>query len=823
MAKIHMISSIYMCDRQTSSALIAGFVVLLCVLLVGFPQLVMAQEISDSALPQLITPPADSLFYSPEPVDSLFYAADSVSYYQEKEQIRLFGNTSVQYHEFSIGSDSLLVDMQNKKAYSFGNTVMQDGEQILLGSDVSYDIDTQTGVMTEGASKFDKGFYTGESIRKIADDIYDVDNGSFTTCDLEEPDFWFTAKELRIYRGDKIVGKPVIAYVNHLPVFYFPFVTIPIRRGRHTGFLIPVPGYNSVDGKFLRDISWYYPYKDYADLTLSMDVMERTGWKAEVSLTYLDRYRLSGGFNGIFQRKVSGDQTYYDWSLRANHHQELANKSTFDLNLDFVSNKRVWESSDILDESLAQQVTSSISYRKPLLSSYLNIGANYTEDLINDRVSVTLPSASISFPTRPVYELFYKPQRTPDTWWSNLGYSYSVRYDHIGAIKDSLRSLQDIIWNNEPDPADTTSMLVQHNMGIKHHLGLSYNWKLRGWLGLQHGITYNEAWFDRDKEDGSQLVRGNDYSFYTNSSFNIYGIHNYKSSWLKSVRHIITPSLGFSYNPDLTGNQRFYSFGGIGLASGARSANLSLSVEQKWQIKYGKDNKKVNDLIGLSSRISGNLLKDKPFGSLTHSAYFHPGNFALGEFRLPGSKLRLSNLMLGYSAQYTLTHDPYKFQILNWHSASQYLTHAFTLTGNAPYKIYFEHPKNRVFDAYSPQDSLQIQSEQIAAKDNRGSWKLSLSHDLAGTSTLLHPTSQNLRADVSLKVSANWALSYSTYFDLKGKDQLSQSINLTRDLHCWKLEFSYTKRNEFWEYRIALFNTMLPDALRFQTHDSKKY
>ncbi|NMD13501.1 MAG: LPS-assembly protein LptD, partial [Candidatus Cloacimonetes bacterium] len=98
-----------------------------------------------------------------------------------------------------------------------------------------------------------------------------------------------------------------------------------------------------------------------------------------------------------------------------------------------------------------------------------------------------------------------------------------------------------------------------------------------------------------------------------------------------------------------------------------------------------------------------------------------------------------------------------------------------------------------------------------------------LSQDISGEKGIFEPSSSNLRLNASLKVTDNWYVTYGNYYNLKEKDLISQSVNLSRDLHCWKLEVSYSTRNEYWEYRIALFNTSLPDALRFQTRDSKNY
>lgn len=784
----------------------------------------LAQAVGERETVPATTSASDSLNAAGAKEDSLFYRADSVSYHMTSERIHLYGNTEVRYQDSKISADSLYIDLDSEQAVTFGKTVMQDGEQILIGRDVYYDVASQTGVLQDGISRIEKGYYAGGEIRKTGANSYDIDHGSFTSCEAEEPDFWFEADQLRIYRGDKIVGRPVIAYVNHFPVFYFPFMSVSIRRGRHPGFLIPEPGYNTVDGKFLRDVAWYFPYQDYADFIVGMDIMERTGWKAKLDMNYTKRYIYNGFLQGAYQKRIDSWQTNYDWSLRAGHHHELKDKATFDVNLDFVSSKRIWESSDILDESLAERLTSSISYRKPLLGSYLNAGAVFTQDLANDRASVSLPSVSFSVPSRPVYELFTKPDRSPDAWWSNISYNYAVRLDHVGEINDPNYSFGDVIWDNTPDPAIPGAYINRHNIGIKHAFGLSYNWKLRGWLNMRQGLDYNEAWFDRDKNDAN-WVRGNDYSAYAATNFNLYGIRNFNNGRISSIRHIVTPSASITYNPDFSDNTVFFSFGGVGLRSGDESAMLNLSVDQKWQLKYrsGNDVKRLGDVFGLTSRASANLLQDgDKFTRISHTLSFRPGNFNLGDLRVPGSQTVLRGISFGYNAQYSFYHDPRVLNWTDWKPRGQYFSHGVSFSGSAPYKQYFSKPKNRIFDAYADPDSLQIRADDFAAQSGSDNWRVAVSQDIYSDTDILEPTSSSLRLDTAFKVTENWALSYSNYYDIKKGDTISQSFKISRALHCWKLDISYSRRNEFWEYRLVLFNTAFPDALRFQTRDTKR-
>lgn len=754
----------------------------------------------------------------PSVMDSLFYSADSISFVYDTERIYLYGNTSVEYKESTITSDSLFIDLKKEQAFSWGPTRLQDGDQLLIGKNARYDVRSQTGLLDEGRSFIEDGYYNGLEIRKIRDAVFDIDGALFTTCDLEEPSYWFWSKQMRIYQRDKVVGKHVVAYVNHFPIFYFPFITMSIKRGRHPGFLIPEPGYNSTDGKYLKDIAWYYPYKDFADVTLGIDLMEKTGWKANFDTSYIKRYLYQGKLAASYQKNISTSGTTYDWALRGNHHHDLPEKSAVDVSLDFVSNKRIWESSYDLNESLAQRLNSSIAYRKPIGNTYLNAGLLYNQDLINDTASLSLPSASWSLPSRPLYELF---RGSSDSWYSNLSYSYNVRLDHYGIMKDTKTPLSDYIWSNTIDPADSTRYINEHHIGMKHAVGLSYSQKYFGWLNVRQGIDYSEAWFDRDRND-KKWVRGNDYSASMNGSFNLYGIRNFEKGKLTSVRHIVTPSIGLNFMPSMKGNADYYSFGSIGLRSSDKQANLSFAIDQKWQGKIGngKNQIKLNDVFSWTSRIGANLYKkDKPFGNIAHSFAFRPGSFSLGSVTLGNPSVKFDALKLGYSSQLSCTQHVYDISFGDAALKNHYFSQNISLGGNAPYKSYYPATKNTAFSGMSSKQAVAT-SESL---EGSNAWNITLAHDLYASKDIFMPQTQSMRMNASLKITDNLTLAYNNYYDLKQKELISQGIRLSRDLHCWKLDITFNKRNEFWDYRIVFFNTKFPDALRFQTRDSKKY
>ncbi|MBP7932925.1 MAG: hypothetical protein KAZ44_02810, partial [Candidatus Syntrophosphaera sp.] len=88
------------------------FILILLILSFPLSLVLLAQnerDVFSSKLPEVVP---DTLTQAKVKEDSLFYSADSVSYYQNLEQIRLYGNTNIRYQEFTISSDSIVINLK---------------------------------------------------------------------------------------------------------------------------------------------------------------------------------------------------------------------------------------------------------------------------------------------------------------------------------------------------------------------------------------------------------------------------------------------------------------------------------------------------------------------------------------------------------------------------------------------------------------------------------------------------------------------------------------------------------------------------------------
>ncbi|MFO7896718.1 MAG: putative LPS assembly protein LptD [Candidatus Cloacimonadales bacterium] len=792
---------------------------------------------------------ADSLQAATQ--DSVFYAADSTHYSFLSKRIELAGAARLTYHTSVLKSDTIAIDMQKRQAFTLGQSVLEDGEYLLLGEEISYDMRSQWGMIRDGATRFEQGYCYGDEIRKIAEETFDVDNAIFTTCDALHPHFYIKASKLRLYKDDKIVAKPLIFYVNHLPVFALPFGTFTIKRGRESGFLVPSPSYNSVDGKILRDIAYYQVFGPYADATLSLDYYENTGWEAALKSRYIKRYMFNGDFEAILLKQISQLKTKYEWNISSVHHQDFVDDSTFDARLHFVSSTSVWDNSEDLEEREQEEISSALAYKRPLWGRTLSVTANYTDNLVDKIKYLRLPSVAYSLPSKPIYELFYNENdKIPDyAWWKDFSYSYSLRAVHEGYISDPDATWPDVLYQTAQDSSG--AYINQHNAGVKHNIGISYNHKIRGWLDLGQTANLNEVWFDRDQNyqtNQQLLVRGSDYSLNSSVGFSLYGLGDFPGEYVQAVRHVISPNFSFTFRPDFSENEKYYSFSGIGLNSSAKQRRFNFSLANKWDLKLRKaatadadsaedaaseiPTEKLNNFFKLSSSLNYDLENEEEgFSNISHSLSMNLKDYKLGFITLgtnPSGAISQDTYALKFSGW---DHKSWDYAVENW---SVTLNSKLSLSGQASYTDYFPRAENRFeSNKFFTSDSLDISSEDLALtldildemQQQDKSWSLNFNHyyQTNKASYEQNKYTSNLRSSLSAKITDNWEISYNNYINLKTKEIASHNLTLSRDLHCWKIVFtySYSSLNDYWNYRFQLFNIKLPNELKFRTSGHK--
>ncbi|HBG01544.1 MAG TPA: hypothetical protein DDW87_08235, partial [Firmicutes bacterium] len=160
-------------------------------------------------------------------------ATESGSYDWENEVFVAQGDVEIGYGDLVLGGERLRMDMSTGEVRLEGGVWLVQNEQELWGDLLVYNLNTGIGTLdqarTELALSQGTGsvFLSGQSV-DIAEETYSVTAASFTTCDLEESHFHLATKELEYIPGDKVIIRGVTYYEGKVPLFYWPYLVIPL-------------------------------------------------------------------------------------------------------------------------------------------------------------------------------------------------------------------------------------------------------------------------------------------------------------------------------------------------------------------------------------------------------------------------------------------------------------------------------------------------------------------------------------------------------------------------------------------------------------------
>ena len=87
-----------------------------------------------------------------------------------------------------------------------GTPVFMEGSEEIKGFKLIYNYRTQKGRVIRGGSEYQTGKYTGQQIKKVSKDVFNVSNAQFTTCDNEEhPHYYFKSRRLKMISNKEII------------------------------------------------------------------------------------------------------------------------------------------------------------------------------------------------------------------------------------------------------------------------------------------------------------------------------------------------------------------------------------------------------------------------------------------------------------------------------------------------------------------------------------------------------------------------------------------------------------------------------------------
>ena len=276
--------------------------------LVGFAGFVIFFSVPNICLAKSASPTRDTSAKTIYDKDSakVEAVADNLEYLKNEKKVIAKGNVVITYGDTKLTSDYAEVYTDDKTAFARGHVVVFQGDTpTLQGTECNYDFENGTGEFLNGRSINPPWYGSGAVIRQIREGVRVVEDGSITTCNLENPHYSIRAKKATIYEKDKIVAKNVTFYILGKPVFWWPYYIIPLQYGSlpfHAS-----AGYNNKYGAYV-ELSKGFSINKYAWGEFHADWRKERGFGAGITQDYKIETEPE---EGVFRRWADGDITFY--------------------------------------------------------------------------------------------------------------------------------------------------------------------------------------------------------------------------------------------------------------------------------------------------------------------------------------------------------------------------------------------------------------------------------------------------------------------------------------------------------------------------------
>lgn len=221
--------------------------------------------------------------------------ADVMTQDSATDLVKATGKVEMTWQDMTLTSNEATYNRTSQVLTAHGNVYLVKGGDILWGDHLVMETDTGRAEMENGQIFMTQGNFRadGKPISRLGDDEYALRNGGLTTCDAAVPSWKFGAAELDVTVEKYATGKHVIFYVKDIPVFYFPYIILPVKRERQSGFLFPKFGTSSKRGVFI-DIPYYWAISPSQEATIDLDMQTKRG--VGLGLDY--RYKRSRSSEG---------------------------------------------------------------------------------------------------------------------------------------------------------------------------------------------------------------------------------------------------------------------------------------------------------------------------------------------------------------------------------------------------------------------------------------------------------------------------------------------------------------------------------------------
>lgn len=565
-----------------------------------------------------------------------YAATDSIQFDVTSKVARLYSKATVDYGAINMKSDVITVDyghstvLANSRTDSVkhklrGKPVFKDANGNYTAEEIAYNFKSKRGLIAGAITQSGEGYVHSEVAKRQADNTIHNLGTTYTTCNLEHPHFYIRAAKAKVIPGKAIITGPFHLVIGDVPLpIGLPFGYFPMQHGgRGSGVIIPTFGQAQDRGYYLSNGGYYWAPNDYLGLRVTGDLYagnaERWGgFGINTELTYNKRYRYRGSarisftnrpISSILSTGTATTTTEYVAPLSSNSfwltwsHSPTPTPGGGVFSASVQAGSSFYNRVNTLDPRryLTPSFNSTVSYSKQLRHLPINysIQATQSQNTQTSVMAFTLPNLSVGVARQYPYQwLGIKPR---GAWYEQFAVSYNLVAQNQITNVVTARTLSsglpllggsNTAYNIPVSLSNLGPLLRNAQNAAQHQFQITLpSATLIHHIQVQPSVSYGETWYaqalnyhyvNEARAVRIDTIRGfsRAYSGSANLSATttFYGQLNFKSKNIKAIRHKVTPSITYSYSPDLSKSPAYAGISQGDLNGLNQSLNLGTST-----------------------------------------------------------------------------------------------------------------------------------------------------------------------------------------------------------------------------------------------------
>jgi hypothetical protein len=760
--------------------------------------------------------------------DTLEYNAVDLEYNVLSKTFNLNNKAQLRYRTATLNGDTIVYSQKDKTIEVIGNPIFRETSQPTLASHrIKYNLSAKVGEIIYGTSYMDNQQFNGTLIKAVtiqsADTLKEqrflIERGDFSTCsNPEHQHYAFYSRRMVVKPKESVTARPVVLNMGEVPVAILPLMVSPMKGGRRSGLLVPRFGGDQSQGFFMNNIGYYLAPNDYFDAQLYGNIVEGstadfTKSNLNSEFRYNERYTLDGFVNatGYFNNGTF----WRDYDIRFKHSQNITPDRSKTLNGEgsFVSRQNLRQQNGIDERTvLDQQANADMTYYQKIGDNKnITVKTRQEYNLSTGLIRRQLPD--IQFGSYgPLFESDMFSENIDPPFWEKINYSYSNHFNnHTIKAYDSLKA------------ADTTA----HYTGFSHNLKFDYTGTLFNVLNVKPSLNLAGDWTAREyTSPDNPSDRNSRFAF--DPSKNEWGQSSLKGKgsldiatklygfWLPEwgrftgVRHTLSPTVGYTYAPELDTNKAFSPHPLLGQSA-------FQNKEQTVNFRLGNDFDMKYLLVNAADTASESTDRDDISKNLRILASNHSTsyNFAADSFQWSpiistfGLQV-LENYIFSVNTTHKFYHrfedDPKKVrfpQLTDW---SYGLSYRFDWYGD--------------FNAGLPSRNGKYKYNTWSAGVD---YNFTFSSTRVGKNTFMDIYRHYAMLSASINPSRKWNLQYSSQYSFEEGQFTTHSLQFFRDLHCWKMDFTWRPAGAAPGWSFSIYVMDLPDVRLSASNTNDSY